>query len=128
MSLGSRITNLRLNNKWSQSRLSREVKTNVTSVQKWENDTVFPSAEKIIALAKTFHVSSDYLLGLDDRRTIYADSDISPQNIRLMEDFVRFVIARENDEKSDEDQEDKSDKGHGKKSDKDKKNGSDKKE
>ena len=128
MSIGSRITNLRLNNKWSQSRLSREVKTNVTSVQKWENDTVFPSAEKIIALAKTFHVSSDYLLGLDDRKTVYADSDISPQNIRLMEDFVRFVIARENDEKSDEDQEDKSDKDQGKKSDKDKKNGSDKKE
>ena len=37
MSIGSRTKELRENNKWSQSRLAREVKTNVTSVQKWEN-------------------------------------------------------------------------------------------
>lgn len=110
MSIGSRIKELRENNKWSQSRLAREVKTNVTSVQKWENDTVYPSAEKIIALAKAFHVSSDYLLGLDDRKTLYADIDVSPQNVRLMEDFIRFVTAREKDEQSNKSQEDESDK------------------
>ena len=110
MSIGSRIKELRENNKWSQSRLSREVKTNVTSVQKWENDTVYPSAEKIIALAKAFHVSSDYLLGLDDRKELYVDIDVSPLSIRLMEDFIRFVSAREKDEKADKGQEDESDK------------------
>ena len=44
------------------------------------------------------------------RKTLYADIDVSPQNVRLMEDFIRFVTAREKDEQSNKSQEDESDK------------------
>jgi len=39
------------------------------SVFNWENDTILPSIEILKKIAAYFSVSTDYLLGLDKRRT-----------------------------------------------------------
>ena len=36
------------------------------TVSNWENDNIQPSIEMLMRLAKTFGVTTDYLLGLDD--------------------------------------------------------------
>ena len=45
---------------------------NVTkqSVSNWENDNVLPSIDMLVKLADCFHVSTDYLLGRTEQRTI----------------------------------------------------------
>ena len=47
MTTGMRIAKLRTKMGWSQSKLAREIKTNVTTIQKWENDISSPRARHI---------------------------------------------------------------------------------
>ena len=45
---------------------------NVTKqcIRNWENNNIMPSIDMLIRISKTFSVSADYLLGLDDQRTL----------------------------------------------------------
>ena len=45
---------------------------NVTKqcISNWENNNIMPSIDMLIRISKTFSVSADYLLGLDDQRTL----------------------------------------------------------
>ena len=45
---------------------------NVTKqcISNWENNNIMPSIDMLIRISKTFSVSTDYLLGLDDQRTL----------------------------------------------------------
>ena len=45
---------------------------NVTKqcISNWENNNIMPSIDMLIRVSKTFSVSADYLLGLDDQRTL----------------------------------------------------------
>ena len=45
---------------------------NVTKqcISNWENNNIMPSIDLLIRISKTFSVSADYLLGLDDQRTL----------------------------------------------------------
>ena len=47
-------------------------KINVTkqSISNWENDNIQPSIDMLIKICKTYSVSSDYLLGLENKRAI----------------------------------------------------------
>ena len=40
------------------------------SISNWENNNILPSIDMLIRLADIFQVSTDYLLGLDDRRRL----------------------------------------------------------
>ena len=39
-------------------------------ISNWENNNIMPSIDMLIRISKTFSVSADYLLGLDDQRTL----------------------------------------------------------
>lgn len=45
---------------------------NVTKqcISNWENNNIMPSIDMLIRISKTFSVSADYLLGLDDQHTL----------------------------------------------------------
>ena len=61
-----RLKELRTERKLSQVQLADKTELGKTSIYQWENDLRIPNANAIIALAKFFGVSSDYLLGLED--------------------------------------------------------------
>lgn len=64
--LSRRIYELRNALGWSQVELAKRLNISKQTVSNWENDNIQPSVEMLIRLAKTFGVSTDYLLGLDD--------------------------------------------------------------
>lgn len=64
------IRDLRLNRGLSQVELAKELFVTKQCVSNWENGNIIPSVEMLIKIAKYFSVSTDYLLGLDDRRYI----------------------------------------------------------
>ncbi len=68
--LNERIKHLRTARGLSQVELARMLNVTKQSVSNWENDNIQPSIEMLVNLAKVFSVSSDYLLGLDNRRYI----------------------------------------------------------
>lgn len=71
--LGKRINELRTAFGWSQVQLAEKLNISKQTVSNWENDNIQPSIEMLMRLAKLFHVSTDYLLGLDNSQVIKVD-------------------------------------------------------
>ena len=68
--LGKRILELRLSFGWNQVQLAEKIGVTKQTVSNWENENIQPSIDMLIRLAKLFHASTDYLLGLSDSQTI----------------------------------------------------------
>ena len=66
--LGKQIKALREAGNLSQVRLAEELHVSKQSVSNWENGNILPSIEMLVKIAHAFSVSTDYLLGLDDRQ------------------------------------------------------------
>lgn len=64
--LGIRIQELRSAFGWSQVGLAKRLGVAKQTVSNWENENIQPSIEMLVRLAKTFSVTTDYLLGLED--------------------------------------------------------------
>lgn len=62
----TRLKELREEKELTQRQLAAEIKTSQANVSRWEKGAFDPSTEWLIALAKFFGVSIDYLLGVTD--------------------------------------------------------------
>ena len=71
--LGQRINELRIAMGWSQVQLAEKLSISKQTVSNWENENIQPSIEMLVRLARLLHVSTDYLLGLDNIPTISVD-------------------------------------------------------
>ena len=89
--LNERIREIRMAKKLSQVELANILGVTKQSVSNWENDNIQPSIEMLIKLAKALSVSSDYLLGIDERR--YLDitglSESEAQHIQFLIDDIK---------------------------------------
>lgn len=70
---GEKIRSLRKSYGLSQSELSRRLNVTKQAVSNWENNNILPSIDMLIRIANFFSVSSDYLLGLDNRHYIQVE-------------------------------------------------------
>ena len=68
-----RIKMLREQYNYSQAELADKLGIARTSVLAWENQTSVPAMKHIIALAKLFRVSTDFLLEVEEKRTLSLD-------------------------------------------------------
>lgn len=78
--LNQRIRELRLAKNISQVKLAELLGVTKQSVSNWENDNIQPSVDIVIKLAAIFDVSTDYLLGLENSRSIDV-SELSSEEI-----------------------------------------------
>ena len=74
--IGEKINELRNKNNITQLALAKELGVSRSSVNAWEMGISMPTIDRLIDIAEYFHVSVDYLLGLNDRLII----DISSLN------------------------------------------------
>ena len=68
--LAEKIKNLRESSGMNQSELARMLGLSRSGVNAWEMGLSIPSTPYVVELAKNFHVSTDYLLGMEDTSTI----------------------------------------------------------
>lgn len=66
MTLGQRIQQLRKEHNLSQEALGEQLGVSRQAISKWESDNTIPEIDKLIALAKLFHVSVGTLLGVEE--------------------------------------------------------------
>lgn len=88
--LGKRINELRLAHGWNQVQLAERLGISKQTISNWENDNIQPSVEMLMRIAKLFHVSTDYLLGLQE--TPYLNTEGLPVQFvahlsQLIEDY-----------------------------------------
>ncbi len=65
-----RIKALRTAKGWTQAELARRLHMTRNGVNAWEQGLSMPSPPFLVALAKLFSVSTDYLLGAEHRASI----------------------------------------------------------
>ncbi|WP_279018234.1 helix-turn-helix transcriptional regulator [Megasphaera elsdenii] len=58
----NRLKELRMERKWTQGQLAKKMGVTRTAVVKWESGKAYPTAEKLIELARIFKCQVDYLL------------------------------------------------------------------
>ena len=68
--LNDRIRQLRMESGISQVEMAKMLCVSKQSVSNWENDNIQPSIEMLVKIAKLFSVSTDFLLGQDNRTFI----------------------------------------------------------
>ena len=83
MDFGKRLKELRTQAGMTQSQLSKYIGVTKSVISFYELQERAPSPEVLIKLARVFHVSTDYLLGLDKRETLDI-TGISEKDIALL--------------------------------------------
>lgn len=68
--IAEKIKALREARGWTQAELARRMGITRNGVNSWEQGLSVPSPASIVELAKTFSVSTDYLLGLEPLTSI----------------------------------------------------------
>ena len=70
MTIGEKLINLRNAAGMSQDALAEALSVSRQSVSKWETATAYPDIGLLPQIAQYFGVSTDYLLGLDERSAV----------------------------------------------------------
>ncbi len=82
------LKELRAENNLTQEKLAQAIGTNQRTVARWEVGKSDPSVFYILKLAEYFHVSADYLLGVEDdlghKSYIDVQDDITPEEQKLI--------------------------------------------
>ncbi len=65
----NRLKYLRQSKEMNQVQLANKLSVKKQSISNWENDNIMPSVEMLEKIADFFSVSTDYLLGRDDKST-----------------------------------------------------------
>lgn len=86
MEIHNRIKGLRLQHSMTQKEFASALGVSTVSIQCWENGSKNPSMSAIIAIAATFQVTTDYLLGIV-KNPDYDASLISSAEQKLLNDY-----------------------------------------
>lgn len=90
--LAEQIKMLRENMGMTQSDLARKLGITRSGVNGWEMGLSVPSTQYIVELAKTFHVSTDLLLGVSSQATIHVDN-LSDEELQIVHRLVEHFRA-----------------------------------
>ena len=73
----------------SQSALAKRLGVTRSSVNAWEMGMSIPTAQYIVELSQLFHVSTDYLLGLNNTQAIYIDR-LSQEEKQILYSLIHY--------------------------------------
>jgi len=91
--ISERIRQLREQAGYSQSMLAKKLDVTRSSVNAWEMGISAPTTQYVIAMAKLFHVSSDYMLGMESALQLSLDG-YTPEETRLIFDLIKYFDQR----------------------------------
>lgn len=77
----------------SQSQLAKKLDVTRSSVNAWEMGLSTPTTQYIVALAKLFHVSADYILGMESDLTLSLRG-YSKEEIFLVKSLLQYFDSQ----------------------------------
>lgn len=87
MNMGEKLKSLRIEKKLTQKQVADRIGLAISAVSSYESGTRYPSYDVLVKLARIFHVSTDYLLGMTDKRNIDV-TGLSDNEIELVSQLV----------------------------------------
>lgn len=85
--IADRIKSLREKQNKTQTELAKQLGITRSSVNAWEMGISVPSTQYIVELAQIFHVSTDYLLGVNTTSTISV-AGLTDQDIEIVNSLI----------------------------------------
>jgi transcriptional regulator with XRE-family HTH domain len=70
VNMGEKLKSLRLEKKLTQKQVADRIGLAISAISSYEASTRYPTYDTLVKLSYIFHVSTDYLLGITDKRTI----------------------------------------------------------
>ena len=87
--ISERIKLLREQNNMTQSALARELGVTRSAVNAWEMGISVPSTSLVADIARFFHVSADYLLGIQQTSSLDV-SGLNDKEIMLIHNLIVY--------------------------------------
>lgn len=91
--IGERLKELRIAKKLSQDQVSQIIGVASSTVSLYEVELRQPPYDILIRFARLYRVSTDYILGIDDRRAIFADGLTEPE-IEAIDTLVALMVEK----------------------------------
>lgn len=92
--VADRIKALRESHGLTQSDVAERIGISRSSVNAWEMGISTPSTTYIVALARLFKVSTDYLLGID-HEIVLDISGLDSESVQVLNRMVQFMRHRQ---------------------------------
>lgn len=70
VNMGDKLRSLRIEKNLTQKQVADRIGLAISAVSSYESGSRYPTYDTLIKLARMFHVSTDYLLGITDKRNI----------------------------------------------------------
>lgn len=74
---------------FSQAQLAKKLDVTRSSVNAWEMGLSTPTIQYVVAMSKLFHVSADYLLGIEAKLSIHLDG-YSSEEKEIIYSLIRY--------------------------------------
>ena len=94
MKLGEKIASQRRKLGLSQEELASRLNVTRQAVSKWETGTSVPELETLVALAKVFGVTTDYLLSVEEPQETTAPADPPQDTLDRLPGFLEKIHRR----------------------------------
>ena len=91
---GENLKKLRQEAGLTQKQLAERLWISKATVSYYEQSLRCPSPEILIKLSKIFHVSTDYLLGIEGKKQTLDVTDLSEEDINLLQDIITRLKNR----------------------------------
>ena len=95
MDFGKRLKELRLQSGMTQQQLAEKLGLTKSVVSFYELRERTPSPEILVKLSTIFHVSTDYLLGIDKSETLNV-SGLTPEDIDMVYSLINYLRSKNN--------------------------------
>ena len=92
LGIGSRITLLRKEKKWSQVELAKNINASREIISRYERNESVPSIDMIIKIADAFGVTVDYMIGQSENSSFDKDTVDRIKNIQKMDSDTKSVL------------------------------------
>ena len=91
VNFGERLKELRQAAGLTRKQLADKIWVTKASISYYEQSERNPSPEVLMKLANAFHVSTDYLLGINDKQFSLDVSDLLPADIELLQHTITVL-------------------------------------
>ena len=91
--MGEKLKSLRIEKKLTQKQVADRIGLAISAVSSYESGTRNPSYDVLAKLARIFHVSTDYLLGMTDTRNIDV-TGLNDNEIELVSQLVDMLRSK----------------------------------
>ena len=88
--LANKLKHLRTQNRLTQEQLAQKLGVTKSVVSAYETGVRMPSYSVLVTLARIFHVSTDYLLGVENKNILDV-SGLTPEEISALQNLIRAM-------------------------------------